>query len=310
MHIRQSITALAILLLSCIAAHRLAAQESATVTASGAKIIRRQPTELLLQIDLLGRGKTIKEALGNVDKRKDAADLLLKTLGAEMESVEYGDPTTSNAASASREQMQELIRQRIANSGGATPEGLKIPESVTVTLPLTARWPLMSKNAASLLEEVAGLQKKIEAADIAGMKDNQGLSLAEQELLEESSSYGYDPYSGEERTPPGTPSFSFAAKITPEARGAALREAFQAAQRDAAELAAAAGMELSGLSKLDSNAAGGSSYAEEYYGYGGYRRQTAMSVGEDRLSSQTGELGQVTFTFSVTATFRLRPAGE
>lgn len=296
--------------LSCLCVNPVAAQKSATVSASGAMVVRRQPTQLLLTVDLLGRGKTLKEALGNVDKRKDAADLLLKTLGAEMESIEYGDPTTSNSASASREQLQELIRERIANSGGETPEGLKIPESVTVTLPLTARWPLMGKDAASLLEEVAGLRKKIEEADIAGMKDDQGLSLEEQELLEESSSYGYDPYTGEERTPPGTPSFSFAAKITPEARRAALREAFQAAQAEAAELAAAAGMELSGLSKLDSDASGGSSYAEEYYGYGGYRRQTAMSAGEDRLSSQTDELGQVTFSFSVTATFWLKPAAE
>jgi uncharacterized protein YggE len=294
---------------SCLAPPSLFAQESATVAASGTQVIERLPTQLALQIELIGRGKTLKEALAKLDRRKQAAGLLLKSLGAEMDTVKYGDPTTSNASSASQQQLQAMIRERIGRSGGETPEGLKLPESVTASLALSARWKLSSDKPSELLEQATQLCKKIEDADLGGLKDGDDASLAEQELIEEAEAYGgYDRYSGEQAVKPGTPNFSYVATITPEERQAAMKSAFEAAQRDAEELAAAAGRELGNLVTLESHAMSQSPYEEEYYGYAAaYRRQMMLGAANDRLSTQGAELGKLNFTFVVQAKFQLKP---
>lgn len=278
------------------------AQEPPMVAANGEEIIKRWPTQLVLRLDLVGRASTLDEALEILDKRKESAGLLLKTLGAEMDTVEYGDPTTSNVASQGQAQMQAMIRQRIQRSGGKMPEGLKMPESITVTLPLTVRWKLDASDPTKLLRQVDSLRKQIENADIGGVKSDEP-SLAEQELMEEAESFGYDPYSDEPQAKPGTPVFSFAAKITAEERNQATKAAFQSAQSDAKDLATAAGRELGELMSLSSTSRGGLS-PEEMYGYG-YGRRMPMPPNNDPLSTETPVLGKVSFRFNVQARFRL-----
>ncbi len=278
------------------------AQETPMVSASGEEILKRWPTQLVLRLDLIGRAGSLDEALEEMEKRKESAGLLLKSLGAQMDTVEYGDPTTSNAASQGQEQMQAMIRQRIQRSGGQIPEGLKMPESTTVTLPLTARWDLATTDPTKLLRQVNELRKQIEKADLGGVKSDES-SLAEQELLEEAEAFGYDPYSNEQQAKPGTPVFTFAAKITEEERSQAMKAAFQSSQAEAKELAAAAGRELGELMSLASSSHGGPS-PEELYGYG-YGRRMPMPTNDDPLSTEVPELRKVSFRFAVQARFRL-----
>ncbi|PQO41049.1 SIMPL domain-containing protein [Blastopirellula marina] len=287
---------------STIPCTEASAQEPPMVASQGEAIIQHWPTELVVRLDLVGRASSLDEALETLQKRKESAGLLLKTLGAEMDTVEYGDPTTANVASQGQAQMQAMIRQRIQRSGGKMPEGLKMPESTTVTLPMTARWKLDATDPTKLLQQVDSLRKQIEKADIGGMKSEEP-TLAEQELLEEAESFGYDPYSDEPQAKPGTPMFSFAAKITEEERTQATKVAFQSAQADAKELAAAAGRELGELMSLSSSSRGGLS-PEEMYGYG-YGRRMPMPPSNDPLTTEVPELGKVAFRFNVQARFRL-----
>jgi uncharacterized protein YggE len=124
--------------------------------------------------------------------------------------------------------------------------------------------------------------------------------------MEEAEGFGYNSYSGEEPTKPGTPVFSYAAKITPEDRREALQAAFQAARSNAEELAVASGRKLADLVTLESDAMGGSSHHEEMYAYpAAIRRQIALHQNSDPLTSQSSELGPLSFMFMIQATFKL-----
>lgn len=286
------------------------AQESATVSATGRQLLQRSPSQMAIRIELSGRGPSLKEALAQLEERKEAAGIILKSLGADMETVTYGDPTTSSASGVSQGKLQAMIRQRISRSGEPAPEGLKLPESTTVAVPLSVRWNLEGDDSIELLQQTSKLRKAIEEADIAGMNDDSA-SLPEQELLEEAEGFGYRSYSGEEPAKPGTPVFSFVATITPEERREALQAAFQAARDNAEELAAASGRKLADLIMLESNAIGGSPYGEEMYGYpGAYRRQVSVPQIPDRLTSQSDEFGKLPFMFMIQARFKLAPADD
>lgn len=277
-------------------------QDRPIISVSGEKTIKRLPTELVMRIELVGRDETLDEALQAVAKRKEAAGLLLKSLGANMETVEFGDPTTSNASNQGQQQMEAMIRRRMGRIDGPIPEGLKIAEASTVTLPLKARWKLTATDATGILKEATELRKKIEEADLAGVKSNEA-SLAEQELIEESESLGFDPYSEEPQAKPGTPVFSYATKITPDDRSQALKEAFEMARANAEELANAANRKLGPLSGLHSSSTAGPSQ-EMMYGYN-YRRGMPSMEDNDPLTAETPQLGKLTFQFILQASFRL-----
>ncbi|WP_158265594.1 SIMPL domain-containing protein [Blastopirellula marina] len=281
------------------------AQEPGIVTTQGQSEIERWPTQLVVRIDLIGRAGTLQEALETLEKRKEAAKLQLKTLGADTETVEYGDPTTTNVVNQGQQQMQQMIRQRIQQSGGDIPEGLKTPESSTVTLPMIARWKLDADEPTKLLLSVTKLRKEIEEADLAGTKEDEG-SLAEQELMEEAEAFGFDPYSGEEQAKPGTPSFSYAATITEEERQAAMKKAYAAAQTDAEQLAAIAGQSLGGLKNLAGTSRDAS--GSEGYGYSPFGRSRFVPTSDDPLTAESPAMGKVKFNFMVNAAFYLVPS--
>lgn len=292
-----------------IASANVAPADMPTVSANGSAALQRQPKEMVMHVELLARGKSLKEAIANLKTRRETALAQLKTLAADMDSVKFDNPTTSSALGQAQQQMQQMILQRVRASGGPVPAGLKTPESTTVTMGLTARWKLNGEDISELLEQIDALKKRIEAADLAGAKDKEELSAAEQELLEEAGSFNIDPYSGEEATPPGTPQFAFVATITDAERQEALQQAYKKAERSATELAAAAGMKITGLATLASQAAGNQPY-EDPYGYMAMRRnaQLTQRLGNNldtENSSLSTDFAPVNFDFSVTATFRV-----
>ncbi len=286
------------------------------VSGRGAVVLKRPPTVLVMSIELLGKGKDVAEALDKLKDRREAALLQLESLGADIDSVRFSEPSTSNSASALRSQFERMVRARVMSSGRATPKGLKLPDVVAVSTNLTARWPLSGETPEQRLVVSEQLEEKIRKSDLAGVKQADDTSEEEQELMEEmEATMGGGMFGNDEEVPPGTPQFIYGANITPQEREAAMAEAYQKAKQQAARLAAAAGAELGPLANLSQGGASSDDprYEMYQYGYGmpGAQRvmmqlmRDAAISGEGESFSQ--EFGTVTFQFSITAGFHLRP---
>ncbi len=283
------------------------------VSGAGMVVLERPPTVLMMSVELTGKGKDMKEALGKLKDRREAARLLLESLGADMDSVKFAEPGTSNVASNQRSQFEQMVRARVTVSGRATPKGLKIPKSVTVSSVLTARWPIAGQTTEERLIETESLREKIKEADLAGTKEPKELTPEEQELMEEMAANMNRYSSGGEEEPPGTPQFSYIAAITPQQRDTAMADAFQKAKQTAAQLAAAAGAELGPLARLSrsNNSVDDDMYDRFDYDMGYSSRQRMMmqmmQAGQiPNNESLRRTFGHVKFTFGVHAGFYIK----
>jgi hypothetical protein len=317
--LRKARRGLSAAIVLALAVASLAAQPPATdgrhtvVSGAGMVNLERPPTVLMMSVELTGKGKDIKEALGKLKDRREAARLLLESLGADMDSVKFAEPGTSNVASDQRSQFEQMVSARVTVSGRATPKGLKIPKSVTVSTVLTARWPIAGQTTEERLIETESLREKIKAADLAGTKEPKELTPEEQELMEEmAANMGSYSSSGREE-PPGTPQFSYVASITPQQRDAAMADAFQKAKQTAARLAAAAGAQLGPLARLSrsDNPVDDEVYDPYDYGMGYSSRQRMMmqirQAGRiPKNESLRRTFGPVKFTFGVHAGFYIK----
>ncbi|EAQ78529.1 SIMPL domain-containing protein [Blastopirellula marina] len=281
------------------------ATEPGVIKSDGTHILKRNPAELKLSIELLGRGKTLKEALSKLKEKQTAAQDIVQALGAEMDSLTFDDPTTTSRSSEMMEKMREVIRSRVRNSGGPTPEGLKVQETITVSSKLQIHWKLQAEDVIAKLEEVTALRKKIEESDIAGVEGEE-ISLADQELMEEAEAFGYNSFSSGEEIKPGTPQISYRASITSQERRDALKAAFATARSNAAELAAAAGMKVTGLRSMEANSSGLSPNLQNYYRYGGgYREESDADVETDPLQAASPKFAEIPFVFVISAQFNV-----
>ncbi len=308
-------TSLLTLIISTLFVGSLTAQQPQSigrgvVAGTGVVKIERPPAVVIMTIQLMGKGENVKEAIDKLKERREDSLLLLDALGADKDSIEFGEPTTSNVMSQRRQQFQKMVRQRLAATGRSVPKGLQLPKSVTVSTSLSARWPLTGQTTEDRLIEVETLVEKIQKADFAAVSGAADLSDEEKELMEEAadmmSSYGED--DGE--VAPGTPSFAFAASVSPEERRAAMAEAYQKAKVRAANLAAAAGAELGPLAQL---AKSEGADASEMFGGMGYAMQRYWMMQQAQLQSSGVEgesiapqFGPITFVFSVRANFYIK----
>ncbi len=302
----------ALLLFAGLPASRLLADplpaDQPTVSVTATHMLTRKPTELVMQIELVGRAPTLKQALGKLKDSTHRAEAALKILGALPDSITLGNPTDSGKAGTSQSRLEQMMRQRMLGMRGKRPQGLEVPETVTLSQPLTARWLLAGDDAAARLESAAALTKKITDADIAGVKSSDA-TLAEQELIEEAELLGQE-YGEEEQAPAGTPSFFFMATISPEDRRQAMQSAFDRARQEAADLAAAAGMQLAGLARIENanNPSQDEMIMLMQYGYGGRSMGPTPDFEFDaNTTSFTQDLSKAKFSFNVQATFYLQP---
>lgn len=281
-----------------------------TILGQGSATVKRVPTILRMHIEVLGKGETLKEALDKLKARRQAAVAQLKTLKADHESIELGSPSLSNVESQRRRQLEAMVIQRYSARGGDLPKGLKVPKAFTVSVSLTAEWPLEADGPEQMLLATQALQEKVRAADLAGTKDAEALSPEEQELAEEMSDMMG--FSGEQEAKPGEPHFLYVARISEEDRDKAFAEAFAKAKEQASRLAQAAGARLGPLVALSGQGGGGIEFGDDMYGYEyqSYLRRligTHGGMNEPGLKDEAvaSDPGSLSFAFYVKATFRL-----
>ncbi len=292
----------------------LLAQSTATpsIAGVGSTTLKRSPTGIQMHVELLAKGKTLKEALGKLKDRREAAIVQLEALKADKESIEVSTPSLSNAQEAQKKQFEMMVMQRMSTRGKKVPKGLQAPKSVTVSAKLTAQWSLDAEGPEALLLAVESLKKEIKDADITGRKEAEELSAEEEELAEELEAMMSN--SGEGKVPIGEPQFVYVAHISDEERNAAMAEAFTKAKEQATQLAKAAGIKLGPLVGLSGQGGGNNSFGNDrMFGGMGYRRQQYIQqlIGAGGMSGMTAKpneaistnAGPITFQFIVTASF-------
>jgi len=287
-----------------------------TVSAVGTATLKRRPAALRVHVEVIAKGRSLKEALTKLKDLREAARVQLDALGAVKQSVSFGEPSLSNVESAQRKQFEMMVRQRMTSRGKQVPKGLQVPKSFAVSSRLAADWPLEGGSAEELLLEAETLKEKIKAADLAGTKQAKELSPEEQELAEEMAEMMAQ--HGEEPVPVGEPLFTFVARITEAERDQATADAFAKAKAQAERLAGAAGVKLGPLVALSGTGGGSSAMMDpDMYGmFGGYnyRRQQYLqqliasggAEDDDSKNEAVGtEPGGLKFTFMVNAMFAM-----
>jgi uncharacterized protein YggE len=281
------------------------------VSGVGSAMVERPPAALRMHVELLGKGKTLKEALEKLAEHRQAAELQLKALKADPGSIKLGRLTRSGVASQQRRQFEAMVMQRFSARGRELPEGLKMPVSFTVSMPLTAEWPLEAGSPEQMLLAAQSLQDKVKAADLGGTKEAESLSPEEQELAEEMSEMMSR--SGQEGIKPGEPYFFYVARISDEDRDKAFAEAFAKAREQASRLARAAGARLGPLVALSGQGSGSANYGDAAFDYETQQyirrlaAQRGLSTGGDNPNETVAaNPGSLMFMFSVRAMFRLQ----
>src|ERR1051326_1416325 len=79
------------LVLAGLGAGRADAELPGTVTGHGLYELKRQPEFLRVQVDVMAKGKDIKEALAKLRARRQAAQKNLESLGVAAGAIEFGD---------------------------------------------------------------------------------------------------------------------------------------------------------------------------------------------------------------------------
>jgi uncharacterized protein YggE len=279
-----------------------------TVSATGSAVIKRLPTTIRVIVPLTGKGKTIEEAMAKLKEQREAASAKVQKLKADKKDIKFSNPSVSTAQNSRQRQMEMMIAQRM--SQGKKPKGLQAAESVTLGCTMTVEWPIAAKTAEEILLESYALKQKIKAAELMGKKEAEQLTPEEEEqaaeMAEVARSQGEDPQAGSE------PQFLFVARITEEERKTAFAEAFAKSQKNGAELAKAAGVELGPLAGLTGQGRGSQSFGEENYGYssGYYQRQMRMQLMGDDPEQQVNEAvaadpEAIMFSFGVNAVFKM-----
>jgi uncharacterized protein YggE len=309
----------ALLLANALPASAQSAGEPPTVSGTGMAAIERAPETLRVEIDLLAKGKDLKDALSKLKQRRTAAEEQLAKLGADSESVRFGVPRVTASDSDPQKQMQVMIRQRITpRRGGRRPaEKPPIAPPVAVAMSLVAQWPLKSQRsggaegADQLLLAAHDLEQKIKQADLAGRQAAEELSPEEAELAEEAEEDDEQVYYGGQPQPkPGEPRFVYVSSISEADRAQALATAFQRAKADAKRLATAADADLGDLRQLSGGNESGADPETENewasYAYQAFPRALRQPSAGQPLEAVGARPGMLKYHVSVSATFVIK----
>ena len=317
MNLHQMITRAALVVLPVLMPAFAAAQppvdDKGTVTGTGFVDLKRQPDVLRVQVEVLAKGKDLKEALAKLKERRGVVEKQLAQLGAAAGAVAFAEPQLSSDKTDRQRQMEMMVRERLNRKGPKPDAKAKQPPAVVVAMGLKAEFPLKAATPEEFLMAASELQDKIKAADLAGMKDIKSLSPQEEELADES---GAMSGMGMDNEPPrGEPMFMFVSKISEEDHAKVLAEAFQRAKKEAARLAKAAGSDLDSLHHLNNSAGPTNEYDESaMYDRMSYYRMSRMRGGQpadDHATEAIGLLpGKATYRVTVTASFSLKKPTE
>jgi uncharacterized protein YggE len=220
-----------------------------TIAGQGQVELKRQPHTLRVYVDVMAKGKSLREALDKLRDQRQSARRNLELFGAAPDSIKFGDPTIETERNDRRFQ-QMMMMQAMANPAGNknAPKAKEAP-SILVSCSLKAEFPLKPASPEELLLAAHALEERIKGADLGGTKGLKQASAQDEELAQEQAGMFGDP-SGNENHKPGEPAFTYVCKISAEERARALASAFALAKSEAALLARAAGVQLERLSSL------------------------------------------------------------
>jgi hypothetical protein len=278
-----------------------------TVIGRGQAEVKKDPELLRMQVEIVVRGKDLKDALDRLKERRGELVKKLAELEALKDSAEFGAPTVTGDKSSRQLQIERMMIDRGRfPSPVRQPVKPKQPDPVFVAVSLKADWTL-SGSPEELLLRTQTLQEKIKAADLGGLKALEGqASPAEIEVQEELR--GMNREEGPKR---GEPTFLFVARIKDAERVQGLARAYQSAREHAERSARSANAALGALLHLDSEmqaAAGADPSADDPYRY--LQRYRGWG-GENPPELPKGEVvgthpGRLAFRFSVSASFALK----
>ena len=294
---------------------------ASSVSGTGTATIERAPETLRMEVDVLAKGKDLKDALSKLKQRRKAAEQQLAKLGADTKSIRFGTPRVSSVDNDQQRQMQMMMRQRMSGRGKRrAADKPAVTPPVTIAVSLVAEWPLKTDDAdgtggadgaEQFLLAAHALEAKIKDADLGGRKAAEELSPEEAELAEESEDDDEQVYySGQPQAKPGEPRFVYVASISDGERAQALGKAFERAKADALRLAQAAGTELGNLQRLSGgNEAGGDPESLSEWGpyeYQMYQRAAQQRPTDDKLEAIGARPGMLKYQVTVSATFALK----
>src|SRR5262245_57665004 len=75
--------------------------------------IKRQPNTLRVQVEVMAKGKDLKEALGKLKERREAVKQQLATLGATKDAIEFGEPSAGSGKTDRQRELERLVNERI-----------------------------------------------------------------------------------------------------------------------------------------------------------------------------------------------------
>jgi uncharacterized protein YggE len=291
-----------------------------TITGHGITELKRQPESLRVQVDVLARGKDLKEALAKLRDRRAASRKSLEGLGAAASAIEFGEPAIV-PENRDRNRHMGMIMRRMANPGNKPPQKPKEAPRIVVSCTLKANFQLRAADPEELLLVSHALEEGMKAADLGGTKDLKQASAQDEEAAQESAEEMMD-FGHSNQPKQGEPVFLYVSKISDEDLEKALAQAFKKAKREAGQLAKAAGVELGVLYHLEDNSSGVSDPEEGIVFDNPYsyrfmhqlvNRARAGSAEEDKPAVEAVGVkpGKVAYRVAVSASFALqKPAAK
>jgi uncharacterized protein YggE len=283
-----------------------------TVTGQGTFELKRQPEYLRVQVDVLAKGKDVKEALAKLREQRQAAQKQLEALGFDPKSIDFGEPKITTEKS-DRGRHMEMMMRRMRNQGKKTTQKPKEAPPIFVSSALKAELRLAAADPEELLIAAHTLEQRMKAADLGGAKDLKQVSPQDEELAQEQAEEFMD-FNEADGPKRGEPIFLYISKVSEEEQAKALAQAFKNAKRQASQLAQAAGVALGSLHHLEDHSS--ASAPEELgvldnpYSYRLVQQawQLTRTASED---ARTGEAiglqpGKVSYRIAVSASFELK----
>lgn len=285
---------------------------ASTVGVTGSAYVERPCEVMRLQVDLLSRGPSLTEAISQLKVRAEQAKAQLEKLGALPNSIKLGTPKVMDIRTQQQRQMRQMVIEQLRSRGRRAAERKEKAEPVTVGQQLTAEWKLDPAEADQMLVRIHELKQKISDGDLSGFNELNAKSEEDEELAEElgemAQMYNYD--DGQSR--PGQPVFMFVVRFSEEEKQKAMADAYPSAQKQATQLAKAAGRSLGTLVQINSHGASNATSNLYNSGYSNYdafayqiMQQSALTAGENSDESISLEPDAVRWQVSVSASFAI-----
>jgi uncharacterized protein YggE len=314
---RWSIAALLLNFVVASTPNRVLADEmgGSKVTGTGAYELKKQPDILRVQVEVLAKARSAKDALAKLHEHRQSARAQLEALGASSATIEFSEPVVTSTLDPNEARMQAMMAQRAMMQGKKAPAKPKEAPPVVVSCMLKGEIPLAPQTPEELLVHTHGLEERIKQADLGSVKSLKQNTPQEEEMNDaQMQAMGMN--GGDEQNVRGLPVISYVKKLSSEERSQAVREAFKKAERQATELASAAGLVLGQVLSLDetpvqSNEPEGPNTMEWMYARMGVRYTIPQVTDNKKTPEASGaKPAAVVYRVGLNASFelkRLRP---